>query len=340
MKPPWKLATIGLLCAVPFGLAVRDELRGPAHAASQVGPDALFAGDADDDPDDAPGDDPGDDVDDSAQPAVALGDDTGLHYGAPDEPATLADMRPLVEQLTGATPGSLGPLFTGIHLGASSQDFLSDEARSRVEVFKDQHDATIDFDFDEREVLAIDASLAWPAVVRDVLISRWGQPSDDNVWIDGKGQRLALSARDGRAHLRWSPYQSESQLVAPADRARLGIEPFPVVGASLAKLEAALGARLVESDDYDNQYAWDSPAMPDGDQPVTATVEVRNGTVVSLTVVTFGGDPEALRAALVAKYGKPTSGDGQPWESLVWRSGKRTIEALVGDDGMRLTIHR
>jgi len=314
MRPAVKLLLIGAACAIPFGLAVRDEVGDRAGASTaQVLP---------------PGSPP-------PEPVIVA---APLAPTPPPEPAALpADA---AAQLLGPTAGTLGPLFDGVRLGAASTDFLPDAARGRIEAFKAAHGASIDFDFDERELLAVRASAPGAAAVLDAIQARWGAPAAGGpraVWVDGHGGRMSYEGTDGVAALTWDRYQSVAELILPTDKSRLGIEPFPVVGARLDRLARLLGPRLVESESYADHHVWTARPLPSADAPTTATAVVEDGVIVELVVEAGGDHADALRAALTAKYGRPTRTDGEPWRQASW-TGRRSVDATVDSDRARIAI--
>lgn len=309
MNATLKLAAIGLVCAVPFGLAIRDEAtRGDAH-------------------------------DDLALRAATL---RKVEAPAPDErpaPPDTALPAAAIDQLFGATAATPGPLFDGIALGAASTDFLPEAARARLETFRQAHGVEIDFDFDERELLGLRFSVPAAEALTAALTRRWGPPVQDGgdaYWIGADHRRLIVTAVADRADLIWTRYQSVTDLISPDDRTRLGVEPFPVLGARLDKVAAALGSRLEESPDYADQYQWRSPGLPTADGDTVATIALEDGVVAELVVETTGRHGDELAAALTAELGPPTATEG----NLRRWKGKRTVEARIEERDARIAIRR
>jgi hypothetical protein len=310
MNATLKLAAIGLVCAVPFGLAIRDEVTGDEAATAEAAQraDTLRAIEPPD-PDQPP---------------------------APVEPALPAAA---LDQLFGATTATPGPLFDGIALGAPSTEFLPEAARARLESFRQTHGVEIDFDFDERELLGLRFSAPAATALITALTARWGAPVQDGgdaFWVGAGNRRLIVTAVADRADLIWCRYQSVTELISPDDRARLGIEPFPVLGARLDKVAAALGSRLEESPDYADQYQWRSPGLPTADGDTVATIAVEDGVIAELVVETTGRHADELAAALAAEFGPPTSTEG----NLSRWKGKRTVEARLEERDARIAIRR
>jgi hypothetical protein len=319
MNATLKLAAIGLVCAVPFGLAIRDEMTGGDARAVQAAP--LFDDErADDDHDD---------------------DERGLELADPDEkpsPVEAALPAAAIDQLFGATAAAPGPLFEGIALGAASTDFLPEAARARLEAFRRAHGVEVDFDFDERELLGFRFSAPAAGALTAALTARWGpavQDGSDAYWI-GDRSRLVVTTVADRADLLWTRFQSVDELVTPSDRTRLGVEPFPVLGARLDKVAAALGSRLEESPDYADQYQWRSPGLPLADGDTVATIAVEDGMVAELVVETTGRHAEELAAAMIEELGPPASTEGNLYR---WK-GKRTVEARIEERDARIAIRR
>jgi hypothetical protein len=307
MNPTLKLAAIGLVCAVPFGLAIRDEVTG---AAARVAAPALrfeYVGDV----------------------------------PTPDEPPVVepALTAAAIDQLFGATLAVPGPLFDGVALGAPSTDFLPEAARARLEAFRRAHGVEIDFDFDERELLGIRFGAPDAAALTAALTARWGGPvadGSDAYWIGEDNRRLVVTTVADRADVIWSRYQSVDELISPGDKAKLGVEPFPLLGARFDKVADVLGSRLVESPDYADQYQWRSPGLPTSDGDTVTTIAVEDGVITELVVETSGRHATELLAALHGKLGEPASHDGDLWR---WR-GKRTVEARIEERDARIAFRR
>jgi hypothetical protein len=341
--PSWlQRIAIGALCAVPFGLALRDELapRGPdphrdALLAREQELEATLA-----------------ELETALEHAdvarlVREGDQRPMSRMPPaPEPVGSAAATPLSDaalaELLGPAPASLGPLFEGVRVGAPSQGVLPDDIRTRIDAFQASHPVAIDVRIGDREILAVSITAPDPARLAAALTARWGAPllDADTVWLDGRGTRVALIALADRAELRVERYQTVEQLVAPGETERLGVEPFPTVGARLPQLTAALGTALVASPDDPDQRRWRSPALPTGDAPTVATAVVADGVVVELVVEARGHHSDALRAALTAKYGEPTARDADPWRRATWTPRGRTVEATLDDLGARIAVRR
>ena len=328
MKSTLKLTAIALACAVPFALALRDEMQrsepvDPLAAREQALEDKLA------------------DLEQTLEEAEAARQNRSdlLTRMSPMEGPSRPLPDDVLAAIVGPDPATLGALFDGVTLGASSQDFLPETARTRIEAFKRSHPVAIDFQFDERELLSISVTVADPDV-RAALTARWGEPTGDGdpTWLDGRGTKLSLTPLADRTELRAARYQTVEQLIAPREPSRLGIEPFPVVGARVERLVAALGTRLVEDEDVVGRHTWRTYGLPTSDAATVATVVVADGVITELVVETGGYHADALRAALTAKYGEPTEQDSSPWWKARW-AGKRTIEVTLHDLGARIATH-
>jgi hypothetical protein len=327
---PW-FVVAATVCVVPFGLAIRQDLQrneqreGLARHLeksrayddeTEVEPDDLYANEiySRDDDDE--------------------GDELGALYDRQIEPSDLDD-------LVGTEPATMGPLLEGIALGAASTTFLSDSVRSRIEAYKLDHELTVDFDFDEVSLYGITIRMSGDeGSLRDAMISRWGTPrrldEDTLVWLGANAQRAVYSAMSDGADLRLEQFSTVDAIIAPKDKARLGVEPFSLLGASVKKLEQAIGARLQESS-YDSERYWALPGIGNGSGKTMVKVTLDgDDRVDSLVIEGATDETDSVRDALVAKWGMPTDDDGV----LTWTRGRSTYTVELWDHGFALTATR
>src|SRR5688572_17160039 len=208
MTSTLKLTAIALVCAVPFGLALRDEMRrsepSDPLAAREQALEAKLA-----------------DLEQTLEEAEAarLNRADVLTRMSPMERPSRPLPDDVLAAIAGPDPATLGALFDGVTLGASSQDFLPEAARTRIEAFKRSHPVGVDFQFDERELLSISVTVPDAEGVRATLTSRWGEPigEGDPTWLDGRGTKVSLTPLADHAELRAARYQTVEQLIAPRD---------------------------------------------------------------------------------------------------------------------------
>src|SRR5688572_29086208 len=232
MTPAFIVAS--LVCAAPFALAVHQDLtrKPPAHDDDDYG----FGRDDDDDYSYDRDDD----------------DDYGYGRGGSEEiePAEEYKSREVkaddLDELFGEGPASHGPVLADLTIGSSSLNFQSDASRERVQAFKANKDVSIDFDFDEVSLNAIDVTVEGDEEeLRAALVDRWGTPrrggEDELVWLGPDQTRAVYSARYDGFVLRFEKYATVEEIIAPSDKAKFGFEPFAFMGATYDKVEAALG---------------------------------------------------------------------------------------------------
>ena len=318
-------------CAVPFVLAIRQDLHGAPHlprweegAWTTVAPPA-------------------------APPPVDYTQDEPPIYAPPpptrDLPPSAVDTRQVtaddLDELAGAAPATMGPVLDGVALGAPSTSFLPDITRERIEAFKLDHDVTVDFDFDDVTLFGVTVRLAGDAAsLRDALVSRWGRPrqldAGELVWLGAGSQRAVYTAMSDGADLRFEQFSTIDAILAPQDKARLGVEPFPLLGASRKKLEQAIGPRLQESSSED-ELSWALPGIGNGSGTTMVKVTLDDGDRIDGLVIEGATDDiDAVREALITKWGPPGGDDGL----LTWSKKGVRYEVELWSHGFSLTARR
>jgi hypothetical protein len=323
MKVPRSFVIASIVCAAPFALAVRDDLQRKDRVA--LDDDAL------------------EDLLDY-QPSGHTDDDDGggLEDGHGDD-ETRAMTPDDLDQIMGAEPATMGPLLAGLALGADSENFQSEEVRERIEAYIAHHDISVNFDFDFVSLNAITVRVSGDeGRLRAAAIAAWGTPrllgEDELVWLGTGNQRAVYTAMSDGFELRFERYATVDDIIAPKDKAKLGVEPFPLLGSTRAKLEQAMGEKLQESS-YDDELSWAMPGIGNGSGATMVKVLFdpdAGSKIIGLTVESSTSDTEAVQAALVAKWGKPKLEDNV----LTWNKNGATISVELYDRGFVLDERR
>jgi hypothetical protein len=284
-----------ILCAAPFALAVRADIK---HKNDK------HHGYGDDD----------DDYDFERQSHSEDLDDPDLKYEPP--PEHKIEKKDLLE-LIGSQPATLGPLLDGVRLGGSADSYEPDTTRERIEQFQSDHDYNLHVDYDADIVqlngvtLRVDGD---ESELRDALISAWGTPKrldeETLIWI-GAGQRAVYKTSYNGFELTFEPFQSLDAFVAPADKTKLGVEPIALVGSTVDKLRDVVGAKI-QSQDYGDGVMYYAPGLPDGIGKTEVTVNTDpdgTGKILSISIEASSADLDAVKAAIDAKWGPAKTDD-------------------------------
>lgn len=291
----------GLVC-VPFGLAIRDTIRGPA----------------------APAFDRGDDDDDSAESPDEL-----ARYEAEEAERAAARhaqeerdeqaRKAALSELLGAEPATLGGAFGKLHLGEpnqlvieqASQRFQRDEpTRGYIVQLVGEH--------------GLDAIQIWPdsgdsgAGCTDLdarLTEVWGvyeydEHESSRVWLNRALGQRAVFVRNGMCAVTIEPYVDAARFVS---KTRDSIVPLDAIGRPLAALQARYPFGNLEGD----ALTWTSPGIGVGAGKTTLTALTTSGKVTSISASTqmSSATRDAVVESLRALYGVPTDDNGM----LVWK---------------------
>jgi hypothetical protein len=322
MTPAFIVAS--LVCATPFALAVHQDLtrKAPAHDDDDYG----------------------------------FGRDDDYSYDRDDPPAYPEEIEPAYEyksrevkpddldQLFGAGPASRGPVLADLTIGSSSLNFQSDASRERIQAFKENKDVTIDFDFDEVSLNAIDVTIEGDEEeLRAALVDRWGTPrrggEDELVWLGPDQTRAVYSGRYDGFVLRFEKYATIEEIIAPGDKTRFGFEPFAFLGASYDKVETAMGSKFQPSDDTEGEGAFVLPGVGAGAGKTMVRVSTQGeGSKIQMMYVEIATyDVEAVREALGTKFGKPKA---ESDDVIEWRKNGASITAEFYGEGLSILLQK
>lgn len=292
-----------VLCAAPFALAVRADIKHKNDKHHGYGDD--------------------DDDFDFDRPSHADIDTDNLDdYKYEPPPEHKIEKKDLLD-LIGAQPATMGPVLDGIKLGASANDYQPDDARERISKYQMDHDFNLHVDFDADYVTLNSVKLSVTgdeSELRDAMISAWGTPKrideETLIWTGNNGQRAVYKVTYDGFELDFQQFQSLDAFIAPADKTKLGVEPFPLVGSTLPKLRAQLGDKL-QTQDYADGVEYTAPGLPDGMDKTDIRVNTDGADKIeSVDIETTSADLDAVKAALDAKWGPAKEDD---YGNVAWK---------------------
>jgi hypothetical protein len=183
-----------------------------------------------------------------------------------------------LDLLVGNTPGTPGPMFDGVTLGASMDTFQTSDARDRVDDLVRERVADVSYRGVER-LYEIHVEIPYDtcSAFHDRLVTRW-RPSGGDIWIDPATRTRAAFVADA-CSLEFTTYLDVEDWVSKLPVGALG-QPAASVDRSLPGVGTGKGYTSISID------------RDDAD---------------SVTGVTITGDTdlstqEQIRAALAARY--------------------------------------
>lgn len=306
---------LALITCVPFGLAIRDTVRG-TYAL-----DVPALDDWDAPASRAP--DP-----DRADAIAAL--QAKLEAEHERESEARAE---IVHRLVGDEVASLGPAFAGIQLGGSSAQAEDLAVERRMRSLRDTYDVDPTLLREGDTLAGIDIRLREPLCgeLAVMLPKRWS-PGDvvdgRRVWMTGN-QRVVLESAE-TCTLRFE------RVVHVADwlsGSRTSLVPTWAIGQPAAALVDTIGDRANVTS---FEVRWTVPGIGVGTGGTTLVAQVRKGVVVSLAA-RVQTDP-ATRDAVIARVGEVT-GQQPPAGRLAWAS-EPPIELVPGEGTLELRAGR
>jgi hypothetical protein len=307
MRIPPSVIVMGLLTAVPFGLAIRDTAR--HESASADGIDLTGAKQRERE---------------RAAERVRLEDQQQRRE---DEAKRRRDR--FVESLIGKAPASMGSFLDGITLGANAETFQPEATQKRIFEAEQARFASVEFGADEVlrtvsvEVRAVDCDQ-----LRDKLTAAWGH-SVGSVWLDPA------------THQRASVYNNEESGFYCAlmfDRyvdpdAWVGSLPLDAIGKPIGALAAPKDATT-----EDDSISWHLPGLGYGRQSTTVIAYIEKGKVVGANVIADADFDSQLkiRDLLSAKLARQPVQDEN--DSGVWTWKTKVPVKLDGSGAARFSV--
>jgi len=292
----------------------------------------------------------------------------GLRFPDPDYDPQLAapeahevtdeDLADILDHVVGKKPGQLAPLFKGVKLGMRA-DKVPDKTLDAIDAVVLAHSGDHMYitvgDGEEASIVteidvAFDGGPATEAAVAAALTARFGEPAAageaETVWLDKGTKRLLAHEHVHSTYpiqeLRWASYRPLDAWVAPGSRARLGFEPFPLLGAPLAKVTAALGYEPDPDEDLDDAslevtgYAWLMPGAGASGFQTSISAQLRHRKVVEwwATLTSVDADRDRIERLFTKKYGRPAASTE---DTTTWAVGAMQVEVSVS--GGEIQVH-
>jgi hypothetical protein len=292
MRIPPSVIVMSLLTAVPFGLAIRDAKRGPAHPHDDW--------QASDDDDIA-----------AAEKRRQRELDEMKAQEAEQEAAHTAKRLDIAHKIVGAEPASFGPLLAGVHLGASASDFQPEDVRRALADASDV--LSVEWDVDSAHLNGVTLQLKDDCAPLVAATEAWGA-GNGGVWENPATHQRARLDLDA-CSLQFERYADLDHWL---DRGDGSIVPMSAVGQPPDKLHARV-AGAIERDD-DDGFEWHDlgPAGTFGSVHLTATIE--HGKIVQITAEPPPSSPIDAIAVRVSKLvGTPGKHDDDAL-STQWKS--------------------
>jgi hypothetical protein len=191
------------------------------------------------------------------------------------------------------------------------------------------------------------------------ITARWGAPARKDrclLWIDPVQQNQVSRCRmvmfpDPESDfvvLEWSHYLTPREWVG-SRRERLGMEPFPLMGASRKRMDQLTAyrhsAHRFVPHHYEPRWIWHAPRVGPGVWEVRIEADGVDHVDRWMTIVST--DPAPVIQLLRAKYGSPAydSGrcsppfhNGRIGDGLRWEVDGQNIEVDCSDDGVFISV--
>ncbi len=308
MRIPPSVIVMSLLCAVPFGLAIRDAHR-DKHASAHD-------------------DDELDDFDSSRSRAEMEREAMREAEEQEREARQKLERGRLAKQLVGSEPASLGSLFEGVQLGAPAGEFQPDSVRSAIA----SHSETLNVDWD------VGASRLDGVTV--TLLGDDCEPLVEAVgaWGTGKDGRWENAATHQRAEFDRVAcsvqFERYVDVDAWLDRKDTAIVPLAAIGQPAQKLYDRVQPLLSSDLETDDSFSWRDTGLAGAVGKTTLTAYKKNGKITGLSVVfhTDGPGTDAVEARLTKLLGaKPVQPSGDDELGAINWKGRLPVTLTTGD---------
>ncbi|MGE5180986.1 MAG: hypothetical protein ACM31C_02945 [Acidobacteriota bacterium] len=310
MRIPPSVIVMSLLCAVPFGLAIRD-----AHRAKHAT--------AHDDYDDL------DELDSSRGRAERDREEAMREMEEQTRQATEKRERArLATKLVGSDPASLGSLFDGVQLGAPAGSFQPDSVRSEIASHSDV--VSVDWDVGQSRLDGVTATLLGDDCEPLVeAIGAWGTGRDGRWENPASHQRAEFDRVACSVH-----FERYVDTEAWIDRKDTAIVPLGAIGQPAQKLYDRVQPLLSGDLDTDDSFSWRDLGLAGAIGDTTLTAYKKNGKVIGLNVIfhTDGAGIDALEVRLTKLLGtRPTQPAADDDLGAVTWKGRVPVTLTTGD---------
>ena len=324
MRIPPSVIVMSLLCAVPFGLAIRDA-SGSKHASHD---------DWDDDDDDFRSRrDSSDDYSDSRDYKEAEAQLEKIRAEEREAKAKAAGVRAkLVPRLVGPDPASLGSLFGGVKLGAPAGNFQPDNVRQAIADASEV--LSVDWDVDATQLNGVTITLktdyddsSCAPLARAV--ATWGSKTGDG-WENALTHQRATFDEYGCT----VKIERFADLDHWIDRADTAVVPLTAIGQSATKLRARIADRL--DDDQEDSISWHDVGLSGGKGQTRLSAFIESGRVVNISVeLPDGADLAPILGRLTKLAGTKGKHDDDAF-TTTWKGGK--LDAIVYENIPSLVV--
>jgi hypothetical protein len=314
MRIPTSMIVMGVITAVPFGLAIRQTLHKGADADRELeealDPSLKYERESA-----------------ARQAEIELTVEREREREAKEKQAT----RVVQRTVFGTSPATLGTLFTGIELGTVADDHHAEQIRGAAS----DHHIHIDFEHDVKQLVGVAVELGGYERECDDFVedlrAAWGPSTsgdaDHGVWF-GPGRRAQLDVAECKLFIERTV--DVATWIGHGD----AIVPLDYVGKPVKALVAKLGP-TVDADE--TMMAWQQVGVGNGGSGLTTlTAELANGKIVALTA--SANVDMATRAEvedrLTKLYGTPKEAP-ESGASLRW-TGRPPVELSITSRGLEL----
>ena len=314
MRIPTSMIVMGVLTAIPFGLAIKQTMGRGAEADR--------------------------DLEDSLDPSLrsereAAADSAAYEARAAKEQAeeTLRklELRAAQRKVIGRGPLALGPLFDGATLGAAVDSL--ETVRDRL-ANESEHHISVELEHDAKSLVGVVTSVGDDTgecvSFAEDLDAAWGKPRTDDrdrrVWVDGTRRGVFDVAH---CKLYVELFADAAHWIGHGD----AIVPLDSIGKPAKSLLAQQ-----EVDSSEAMASWQRIGVGTGTGLTTLTAEIANGRVVALTASAPSDEVTRTEVTdqLTKLYGKP-AGLPESGADLRW-NGKPAVELTYTGKALELRV--
>jgi hypothetical protein len=320
MPLPTFTIVMGVLTCVPFGLAIRDTVKGVERPLTQE-----------------------ERIERDLAKFRAEREARELEYEQAEQ--KLADERAAkhktaIGMLVGKERATLGSAFAGAKLGGSQDDLEAlagklEQIRSRYELdLAALGDAHTFQSIYIKPTMRYDEAGEFCETLEETLEGAWGDgrldANDRTIWLDqGNGQRAIFNDSDGCELTieRFAP------LASWFSKGQESIVPLWAIGQPIKRLESLLGDRASAQD---NGTVWAGLGIGNGIGATSLRAIVRNGKIVAIVT---SAETDSTTQDELYKHISAVMGKEPEWEdaSFVWKTKPR-LELEQGSAQLMLTV--
>ncbi len=313
------MIVMGVLTAIPFGLAIRQT----AHKKAGADLDLEEFQDSSA-------------RDERRYAEEREADAARLAVERAAEARKQEELRARQKDVFGAAPATLGKLFVGVELGAPSGSFQPESARARIEEAR-EYNVDVDFELDLKSLIAVKIHVGSPdrtcETFKDDLEAAWGHANltdlDRSTWI-ATGRRATFESQD--CSLAIERFAEVPSWIGHGEK----IVPVDMLGKPAKALLDKLGP-TVDADDQ--TISWTAVGVGAGTAigGTQLSADLVNGKIVTIRAAAEMDAPtrDELSAHLTKLFGptKPSAdGEADTWARppIELRDVRHGIELRIG----------